>query len=340
MRIVQVGMGGFGRDWAAKVLPSVPEVKVVGHVDVAPESLALVIEKGIASESMCYSDISEAIEATSPDALLVTANLPGHVPAVRAGLEAGKHVLVEKPFAPSVEEAHEIIDLAAERGLTVMVSQNYRFFPAVRAVRQLMKSGELGALQAINLDFRRPARKRTVDPRRPPLTDPLLGDMSIHHFDLMRVITGREPREIVCRTWHPDGYGFAGAPSGAAMISFDDDLVVSYRGNWISTAASTAWAGEWSMEFEDGEVWWTSRGDRADGGEADRVIVRPFDGEERELDLEPMARTDRAGSMTEFEAAIRENRTPETVASDNVKSLALTYAAIQAATSGEAVRLD
>jgi predicted dehydrogenase len=161
MRIVQVGMGGFGRDWAEKVVPTVSEVKPVGYVDMSPAALTTLVESGLASEAMCFSALPDAIEATSPDAVLVTANLPGHVPCVRTALEAGKHVLVEKPFAPSVAEALEVVELAAERELTVMVSQNYRFFPAVRAVRALVAGGELGALHTINIDFRRPVRKRS-----------------------------------------------------------------------------------------------------------------------------------------------------------------------------------
>lgn len=337
-------MGFFGRDWASEVIPPVPEVKVVGHVDTSPEALTTVVESGIAPASMCFTSLPEAMEATSPDAILVTASLPGHVPSTRAALEAGRHVLVEKPFAPSVAEALELVELAEARGSTLMVSQNYRHFPAVRAVRALVEAGELGTLHAVNVDFRRTPWPRSnqnqnQNRNRPPLTDPLLGDMSIHHFDLMRMLTGLEAREIVCRTWHPDGYGFAGPPSGAALLTFENDLVVSYRGNWISRGPQTAWAGEWSMEFEHGELWWTSRADRADRGVGDAVRLRSTDGEVRELPLPRLDRTDRAGSLTEFQAAVRAGRTPETSGRDNLNSLAMTYAAIRSAAQKTSVEL-
>jgi predicted dehydrogenase len=334
MRLLQIGMGGWGRNWAATVVPAVPEVKPVGYVDTAAASLREVVDSGLASEALCFSSLDDAMTATSPDAVLVTANLAGHFPAAVTALRAGLHVLVEKPLAPSMEDARTIVDLADKSGLTVMVSQNYRFHPAVRAVRNIVHDRTLGSLNAISVDFRRAGKKRTPSPGRPALTDPLLGDMSIHHFDLMRAITGSDAREVVCRTWHPAGYGYGGPPAGAALITLDGGLVVSYRGSWVSPGATTAWAGEWRMEFDRGEVWWTSRPDGSEQGVVDSVRIRSTSGEERPLPLPALARTDRAGCLTEFEASVREGRTPETAAHDNLGSLAITYAAIESARTG------
>lgn len=339
MRLLQVGMGGWGRDWASTVVPAVPEVEPVGYVDTAPESLTTLVESGLAADAMCFSSTAEAIAATSPDAVLVTASLPGHVPAVRAALEAGLHVLVEKPLAPSMKEARAIVELAAERKLTMMVSQNYRFQPAVRAVRKIVREGVLGPLNSITIDFRRASAKRTAPTGRPLMTDPLLGDMSIHHFDLVRAITGLEAHDIVCRTWHPDGYGYGGPPAGAALITLQDGLVVSYRGSWVSSGAVTAWAGEWRMEFERGEVWWTSRPDGSEPGVVESVRLRSDGVGDRAVPLPQLPRTDRAGCLTEFEASVRKGRTPETAGRDNLGSLAMTYAAIESARTGVPVTL-
>jgi len=337
LRLLQIGMGGWGRDWATTVVPAVPEVKPVGYVDTSSESLMELVDSGLAPNAMCFSSTAEAIAATSPNAVLVTANLPGHVPAVRAALEAGLPVLVEKPLAPSMEAARALVDLAAQRGLTMMVSQNYRFQPAVHAVRKLVREGALGALNSITVDFRRASVKRPSSTKRPVLTDPLLGDMSIHHFDLVRAITGLEARDIVCRTWHPDGYGYGGPPAGAALITLQDGLVVTYRGSWVSPGPITAWAGEWRMEFERGEVQWTSRPDGSEPGVVETVRLRSDAVDDQVIALPQLPRTDRAGCLTEFEAAVREGRTPETSGRDNLGSLAMTYAAIESARTGASV---
>ncbi|MGI8868609.1 MAG: Gfo/Idh/MocA family protein [Mycobacteriales bacterium] len=338
IRIVQAGMGGFGRNWATEMIPQVTDVEVVARADVAAASREKAITEGLVAADRCYETVEAAIEATDPDAVLVTANLIGHVPAVRAGLQAGKHVLVEKPFAPTVAEARELVDLAASAGVMLMVSQNYRFFPAVRAVQQLIADGGLGALHAVELDFR---RFSGTDGHRGPhhyLDEPLLVDMSIHHFDLMRAVLGRDATAITCHTWDPEWTLFSGPSEGVALVGFGTDLSLSYRGSWISHGSPTTWAGAWRMEMEHGEIAWTSRGDGTLGWKSDEVWVRRK-GRRRRARLPEVPMTDRAGSLTEFVTALKDGREPETSGRDNLSTLALTYAAVEAASTGRQVTI-
>jgi predicted dehydrogenase len=339
MRIVQVGLGGFGRNWAEQMIPQVREVEVVATADLSDASREAAIEAGVASAGSCFSSTEEAIAAADPDAVLVTASLVGHVPAVRAALEAGKHVMVEKPFAPTVAEGEQLVALAESKGLTLAVSQNYRFFPAVRAVRQLVADGELGDLHAVEIDFR---RFSGVNGRRGPhhyLDEPLLVDMSIHHFDLLRTVLGRNATEITCRTWDPDWSLFSGPSEGVAMIDFGSELTVSYRGSWVSHGDPTPWAGQWRMDFADGEIAWTSRGDGPEGWKSDQVWVRRNGEQPTKIELPTVERTDRAGTLTEFAAAITEGREPQNSGRDNIGTLGLTYAAVEAATTGGTIKV-
>jgi predicted dehydrogenase len=338
VRIVQVGLGGFGRNWAQEMIPQVPQVEVVGRADISPESRQAAVAAGIADPKATYETAEEAIAATDPDAVLVTASLVGHVPAVRAALDAGKHVMVEKPFAPTVTEGAELVDLAASKGVVLAVSQNYRFFPAPQVVRNLVAEGELGDLHAVELDFRRFSGSNGVRGPHHFLAEPLLVDMSIHHFDLMRVVLGRNPTRISCQTWDPEWSLFTGPSEGTALIDFDD-VTLSYRGSWVSHGDPTPWAGEWRMDFEDGEIVWTSRGDGRDGWKADEVWIRR--GNQRtKLVLPKVERTDRAGTLTEFVTAIAEGREPDNSGQDNLSTLALTYAAVEsAAAGGEPVKI-
>lgn len=331
-RIVQVGLGGWGRNWAQTVIPHVLGVEVVARADVSEASRQAALQEGITGPDSCFATAEEAIAATDPDAVLVTASLDGHVAAVRAGLSAGKHVLVEKPFAPSVADGRELADLADRHGVILAVSQNYRFHPAVRAVVDFLRAGELGQPHAVELDFR---KMSGADGKRIPhheLEEPLLVDMSIHHFDLLRTVLGRDPVEISCRAWDPDWSLFTGPSEGVALIDFGDDLVASYRGSWVSNGTPTAWAGTWRMDFADGEVAWSSRSD----DEEEWIVVRTGRGE-RELDLPATQLTDRAGSLHEFVSAIDQGRQPEVTGRDNLTTLALTYAAVESSHSGKPV---
>ncbi len=231
-----------------------------------------------------------------------------------------------------------------------MVSQNYRFFPAVRAVQALMRDADLGELRSIDIDFRKGVRPGPVSTTRPPLAEPLLSDMAIHHFDLLRAVTGREPTSIFCRSWRPGGYPYAGPPAASAVIdldsvdgvdSVDSGLSASYRGSWISPGPSTTWAGDWSMAFDRAEVVWTSRGgDFDDIAALDVVTIRWDDGRVETPPLPRLAHVDRAGSLAEFAAARAEGRAPETAGAQNLGSLALSEAAIESAATGMPVAID
>ena len=128
-RIVQIGMGTWGRDWATQVVPTVPSAQLVGCVDARPDALAATQKLGVADKEKCFTSLEAALERVEFAAVLITTDPQSHIAVVNEALAAGKHVLTEKPFALSVPEALHAVALADQRGLTLMVSQNYRFFP-------------------------------------------------------------------------------------------------------------------------------------------------------------------------------------------------------------------
>ena len=338
LRLIQVGLGPHGRNWARKVVPEIGEIEVVAFVDKDPYALdALKEEAGVPAER-CFESLTEAIAATQPQAMLNTTALPAHVPVTRAALEAGLHVLVEKPLAASFAQAQELVDMAAARNLILMVSQNYRFFPAPRVIAAMVHESALGKLYAVEIDFRRYSTVGQNGRGRHHLEEqPLLVDMSIHHFDLLRMILSREPRRIYCEAWNPEWTAFSGPSVAVASIDFEGGVVVSYRGSWISAGPVTPWAGEWRMEFENGEVRWTSAADS--DITQDKVVVRPRNEEARTITLPTVPRTGTWGTLTEFAAAIRTGREPETSGRNNLGTIALMAAAVESATLREPVAI-
>jgi predicted dehydrogenase len=331
LRVLQVGLGGWGRDWARRVVPEVPEVDLVGYVDPDPSALARLREEAPVTPEQCFLTLEHAIEATRPEAALVTATLPGHAPVTRAALGAGLHVLVEKPFAETLDVARQLVDLAAAQEKSLMVSQNYRFFPAARKVAQLVGEARLGKLHEVSIDFRRYSPGTVNGRGRHHFEEqPLLVDMSVHHFDLLRLILGGEPERIYCEAWNPVWSGFSGPSVAVSSIDFDGGVVVSYRGSWVSAGPVTPWSGEWRMEFEHGQIFWTSRDD--DGPRRDRVVIQKPDRKPRVIPLPALAQIDRWGTLTEFAHAVRAGREPECSGRDNLGTLGLVAAAVESAT--------
>lgn len=335
LRLLQVGLGPHGRNWARRVIPDIETVELVGYVDSDPRALDVLREEAKVPADRCFESLKEAIAAAQPEAVLITTALPGHVPVMEAALDAGLHVLVEKPFAPSLNAARHVVDMAADRGLVLMVSQNYRFFPGPRAMASLVNDPALGSLYEVSIDFRRYSAGHG---RHQVEEQPLLVDMSIHHFDLLRMIINREPQRIYCEAWNPAWATFGGPSVAVASIVFVGGAVVSYRGSWVSAGPITPWAGEWRLEFENGEVYWTSHED--EGVVQDEIVIRPRHGKARSATLPAVRWTGGWGTLAEFADAVRTHREPETSGRDNLGSIALMAAAVESATRRELVAIS
>jgi len=336
LRLMQVGLGGHGRNWARRIVPDVDEVELVAYVDSDPYALDIARDELRAPAGMYFESIREAITATRPEAVLNTTALAGHAPVTRAALDAGLHVLVEKPFAATLGAAHQLVDVAAKSGLVLMVSQNYRYFPAPRAIAEFVRAAPLGKLHEVSIDFRRYSMAGPSGRGRHHLEEqPLLVDMSIHHFDLLRLILGSEPERIYCEAWNPSWTDFSGPSVTVASILFPG-VVVSYRASWVTAGHLTPWAGEWHLEFERGEVVWASRDDDMN---EDRVMIRPRGGRSRTATLRPMARTGPAGTLTEFAHAVQSGCEPETSGRDNLGTVAFVAAAVESASVHEPVSI-
>lgn len=328
LKVIHVGLGRWGFDWAKEVFQKTPEVEVVAYVDRDPAALSRAQTLlGVPSE-ICFTDLATALQAVVSDAVIVALPIGLHVPVAMQALEAGKHVVVEKPFAPTPVEALPVVELAERLGLTLMVSQNYRHSPVAIAAAKLVRSGDLGPLCSIKIDFRRHAPSQAYPYWGLP--DPLLVDMSVHHFDLMRMIIGEEPRELNCRTWNPPGSPFEGDPSGAIVSLFPSGITVSYRGTWLDQGPLTPWAGEWQMDFENGVAFWTSRGTPPDLTLGDRLVVQRPDGALEEMPT-VNGRRDRPAVLLAFAEAIRTGREPEYFSSgrDNLGTLEIIDATLK-----------
>jgi predicted dehydrogenase len=336
LRLIQVGLGGWGQNWFNDILSPYQGVEVVAWVEIDPQAQGEAQQKLKLPRERCFLHLEEALEQVQADAVLITASLPGHVPSARIALGAQKHVLLEKPFAPTLAEAQELVALAAQHERILMISQNYRFAPAVQKVRELVREGRFGPVSSVLIDFRKFSNTAPVATNRHyHIWQPLLVDMAIHHFDLMRAVLGQEPRQVMCQTWNPGWSNFVDPPAAAMTITFDGGTVVSYRGSWISQGSPTNWGGEWRMDCEKGQLDWTSRGEIPD-----RVTVRPQGKRPRSAALPALEFRDRSGSLDAFVRACRSGEAPESSGQDNLKTLAFLLAVVKAAETGLPVTIS
>ena len=334
VKAIQIGLGHWGFSWSKEVIPKVPTIEMVGYVDSNPDAVKRVqTELGI-DESLCFTSLEDAAAAVDAELAICTLRTEAHYPVVKQCLELGLNVIVEKPFASTIAQGKELVALAKAKGLVLMVSQNYRFQPAPIAAAKLIAAQQFGPVSMVSIDFRRHAP--TQGYRYWDMPDPLLADMSIHHFDLMRMVLGDNPKRVSCRTWNPSGSPFGHHPIGVATLEFEKGTIVSYRGSWMSSGPVTPWSGDWVMDCAEGEIIWSSRDNFMGKLGPDRLSLRKLDGQPDPQSLPPVEFTDRVGTLASVANVIETGNVPTGFSSgeDNLHSLALVRATILSASRG------
>ncbi|MCC2629670.1 MAG: oxidoreductase [Thermomicrobiales bacterium] len=192
MRVIQVGLGGFGRSWA-EIARATKGVELVAAVDPSPAARAWAIDALGLEEATVFADLERALDGTATDAVLVITPPDTHHALAKSALRAGKHVLLEKPLATTIDEGRDLIRTAAAMDRILMVSQNYRYRPGAVVARQAVTQGLLGDLAAVRVRCLRDTRDLwPSDNFRYEMRHPFVLDMSIHHADLLRAIAAAQ----------------------------------------------------------------------------------------------------------------------------------------------------
>jgi len=331
-RAVLVGCGAMAKGWL-KALAETPElegrVMLVGLVDIdlaAAEKLKA--EFGLAAAATGTS-LDAMLTATKADLVFDVVIPAARRDVVLTALKHGCHVLTEKPMATSLDEARELIAAAKRAGRIHAVVQNRRYIEGVRRIRRLLAEGTLGELTALHADFFIGAHFGGF---RDAMEHPLLLDMAIHTFDAARFMSGADPRAVYALETNPRGSWYAQGAAANGIFEFSDDIVFTYRGSWAAEGATTSWESQWRVIGTKGTLLW-------DGAES--YVARIVDGDSgflrplKDVAISPAPHPSQthghASVLAEFVDAVESGRTPETVGSDNIKSLAMVFSAIDSA---------
>ncbi len=323
MKIILVGYGGMGRLWL-EYLARYSAWQVAGLVDVNEEALRRAqTEFGITGDA-CFKDFRSCVEKVAADATAVVTPAPLHKDFMLAALSAGMHVITEKPAVTRWEDALAVHERARETGRLVMVSQNYRYYPSSRALKRFIESGEPGRVSFAGVRFQRGSGQVAGPHKKPYSQDIFLMEMAIHHFDTMRAVFGRDPVRVFAHSWEPAWSSWGSNANAIALFEFEDDLPVNYFGAWATHIMETEFPGTWTIDCEKGTLTWD--GFTVKYHQPDKEARVICDRSET-----PTVRAQRVldGSLAEFTKAVQDRREPETSIRDNLKTLAMCFAAIE-----------
>jgi predicted dehydrogenase len=175
----------------------------------------------------CVADAAEVIGDPAVDAVVIATPIFTHHGLARAALEAGKHVLVEKPLAPSVAQAEELAALADRGGRVLMVDHTFVYTAAVRKIAGLIAGGELGRVLyldsvRINLGLFQPDYN-------------VIWDLAPHDLTIIDFVLGKT-LGATARWISAIGVSHYGRHENLAYltIGFDDGLLAHIHVNWVA----------------------------------------------------------------------------------------------------------
>jgi predicted dehydrogenase len=224
LRIGVIGYGYWGpnlvRNFAAG-----PRTRVVAIAEQSParrQAAAINVP-----HIKCVAEAAELIGDPEIDAVVIATPIFTHYPLAKAALEAGKHVLVEKPLAPRVSEAEELAALAARVGRVLMVDHTFVYTAAVRKIRDLIAAGDLGRVLyldsvRINLGLFQPDYN-------------VIWDLAPHDLTIIDYVLGHTVG-ATARWISAIGVSHFGRQENLAYltIGFDDGLLAHIHVNWVA----------------------------------------------------------------------------------------------------------
>jgi predicted dehydrogenase len=336
LKAVLAGCGGMSGAWL-NVAKTLPDLQLVGFMDIAEPAARKRADEYGNPEAVIGTDLASVLDQTKPDVVFDCSIPEAHVTVTLEALRHGCHVLGEKPLADSMENARKMVAAAKEAGKIYAVIQNRRYDGRIRRLRSFLQSGTLGPLTTVNCDFYIGAHFGGFRDR---MKHVLLLDMAIHTFDQARFLTGADPVAVTCHEWNPPGSWYDHDASAVAVFEMSGGLVYTYRGSWCAEGLNTTWECDWRIIGQEGSAKWNG----ADAFQAQTVAERGgFHSKWSDVDVPECDAGEKvgghAGLIKEFVRCVQTGETPETICTDNIKSLAMVFGAIESAETGKRVEI-
>ncbi|GIU93139.1 MAG: oxidoreductase [Acidimicrobiia bacterium] len=323
--MVKVGLIGVG--WWGKVLAraaaSTGELEVASVFARTPER-----RRAAAEELGCRAaeSLEQMLSDPEIEGVMIATSHRTHADLIEQAASAGKDIFVEKPLAPTVEEARRAVDAAAKAGVALQVGHQRRRTAAAREMKRLAESGRLGDLQTLQSDhhvpngFKMPNEAWRWNPEESPLGS--MTSLGIHSIDTFMYLAGpiarvstftRRGRDVTIDEATGLLFEFESGAVGTLLTSFFVPRLIRLSVHGTGGAAYSDYDGE--------RLWYQDRDDPA--------------GTEVELDpVDPVV-----DQLREFARVIRDGVTPEVGGEEGLEVVAVLEAAVASAEQGRAVEV-
>lgn len=344
-RVIHVGVGSFGRRWCSEFLQrniTDGTIKVVAIADVDPEA----VKRGQAllglPDSACFTDIAQAFASTPADFCTVVVPPEFHESVIDIAIAHGVDILCEKPIADSMAGSVRIARKVREAGRKMAVTMSHRFDQDKTTLRQIIRSGQLGAVSSVNCRYLSDMRGHMQWGAlfRHTMQDPLLIEGAVHHLDLMADFAGAKCDTLFATTWKPTWAEYAGDTDGIVTMVFENGVRGVYEGSSSSATGLNDWTKEYlRIECENGTAILNNR-------EIEIFTRQPLarqqhrEGLGQKVPLLNQPKWLNTWLIAKFCHWLDGGPEMETIVERNVQASALIFASIESARSGQTIKVQ
>jgi predicted dehydrogenase len=330
----------MGARWAAALAasPLRERVSLVGLVDIDLGTAERVRQDVGLTDAAVSTSLADILAQTRPDIVFDVALPSTRKDVVLTAFSHGCDVLTEKPLAASLQDADAILAAAKASGRLHAVTQNRRFKPSIRRIRNVLQQGIIGELSGLYCDFFIGAHFGGF---RDQMQHVLLLDMAIHTFDASRFMSGKDAVAVYCEETNPKGSWYAHGAAASAIFEMQDGVTFNYRGSWAAEGANTSWEAAWRIVGSKGTLLWEGENEITvnvvDGEDGFFRPLRPVPVPEWD---DPSVTSEHVSVISDFLDARQSGNSPESIGTDNIRSLAMVFGAIDSAQRRQRVNIN
>ncbi|MDM8098807.1 Gfo/Idh/MocA family protein [Oceanobacillus oncorhynchi] len=328
LKIAVIGCGSIAKHRHLPEYAANKHVEITAVCDIVGERAE---EAAVKYEAKAYTDYKELLKQDDIDAVSVCLPNYLHAPVSVDALNAGKHVLCEKPMATSAEEADQMIEAAQRSGKKLMIGHNQRFVNSHQKARELIASGAVGKVYSFRTTFGHGGPegwsadgKDSWFFKKDEAFIGAMGDLGVHKADLIRYLLQDEFVEV----------GAFVETSAKENANVDDNatlILKSEKGTIGTLAASWAYT---AKEDNSTIIYGEKATLRLEDDPAYSLVVQYTNGETVKYELGAIQSNDEGGQTTthvidHFIDSIQNDTTPLIDGEEGKKSLAIILAALE-----------
>ena len=332
LRYIHVGVGGFGQHWCTEVLPRLKKLGLaepVAAVDIDRNVLQKAQHQLGLAESQLYDNAQQAFTENKADFVTIVVPPASHEQIVELALQHDCHILSEKPIADTMDASCRIYKKVKSSNKKMAVTMSHRFDQDKQTLERHLKSGKYGALDYVIGRNTWTARKYGAWGKfRYEIPDPLLIEGTVHHFDIMRALSGANAKMVHALTWNPDWSEFKGDAQGLILAEMENGVKIFYEGAKANASELNEWQYDyWRAECEGATL------------ELDRRELRIITGDRHaeHLPLEEQEAWKNPWLAETFVNWLNGGNAPPNCLDDNIQCMALLFAAVESAHSRQPV---